>query len=450
MDGIINRTSSINNHPLNRGLVADFGRIGTITQAKGWNAAANSSHMTIGSGCTTSLLGPTGSAMKFSSSSLTVPASVFAKINGVGKIAIALWIRPTSFGSYKSVFDTTNRHASFYIDSATGLYVAFGGSAVGATSSVNFTLNEWQHVIVTYDGFNVSIYRNGFRVATAALGLLAFTDSLLFGTNPSGGGSNYQGHQSGWRVYSRYFNQGAAAALYQQARVGYRDLYSRLRTPDGPATTVSDTLTAQHGVYSLSGQDASLTYTPAGSYTITPEHGVFAMSGQSAVLDYAPASSYSLQANAGMYALSGQDAILTYNDGVSDPTTSCYVGRYTRGEKVCLSLVCSDLPDACPTVDFWRNGTTNVATDAMPQADGNVFILNKYLSSSFLDGSYIAVISYSIDGNESVHIRYFEVIGGSGVGHVINLHELRRPLGRAVVTHNQDGSFKIGYNPRVE
>jgi len=449
MDGIINKTSMINSHPLNRGLVAEYGRINTINQARGRNAVTNSSHMVVGSGCTTSLLGPTGSAIKFSSSSLTIPPSVFAKINGIGKITIALWIRPTAFGSYKSVFDTANRHASFYINSATGLYVGFGGSSVGATSSVNFTTDEWQYVIVSYNGFDISIYRNGFRVATAALGLTVFTDSLLFGTNPSTGGSNYQGHQAGWRIYSRYFNAGDAAALYQQAKIGYRDLYRRLRTPDAPAVTVSTTLTAQHGVFALSGQDAGLAYTPAGSYTLTAEHGVFPLAGEDAVLDYTPVSSYSLQASPGVFSLSGQSADLTYDAGVSDKPTSCYVGRYTRGQKVCLGVITSELPDACPTVDFWLNGTTKVASVPMPQAKDTVFIMNKFLSSAFIDGSYIAVISYSIDGNDSTHLRYFEVAGGSGVGHVINLHELRRPLGRAVVTHNQDGSFKIGYNPRT-
>lgn len=476
MPGPINLSSPINqNHPLNRGLVSCHGMIPYSFTRGRIRDQFNRNNMTADSGCSLSMTGPIERSIKFSTGTLTVPSTVFTRINGNGKISLGLWIKPSAFGTYKSIYDTTNRHASFFINAATDIYTGFGGTAGGITSTISFTTDEWQYLMVCYDGFNVAVYRNGRLAGTRTLGNTVFTDSLVFGTNPSGGGSNFQGWQAGWRIWSRSFNANQAYALYKQAKIGFRDMYNYLAPRQVDYNPPAFTLTCDYGDYTLGGQDATLTYNVFGitadygafslggqdatlTYsTITADYGPFALSGQDATLTYTPVVNSSITADYGSYMLNGVSITLVPPSSVySDDMTSSYLGRYRRGQELSLLVTPSDLPTACPIVDYWLEGTTKVLAVQLPLVKGDGFIagslfaFQQYLGNAFLDGHYIATVRYIVGYQTTVHYRYFEVIGGSGAGHVINLHELRRPLGRAVVTHSQDGSVKIGYNPRVE
>lgn len=237
---LLNHSSPLNRrHTLNKGIVASIGMLPfTVSQAR-LRSQTEFNHMTVGSGMTIR-----GQVAAFSSSALTIPSTVHAKINGIGKISIGLWIYPTSFGTYKCVFDSTNRHTSFFMNTGTDLYVGFGGTAGGLTGTIAFTLNEWQYCLVTYDGTTVNVYRNGVLTATRSLGNVVFTDPILFGTNPSTGGSNYQGLQSTWRVWSVTLNAKQARELYAQAKVNFKSMYNwfdiNLRESD-PVVVAEDT-----------------------------------------------------------------------------------------------------------------------------------------------------------------------------------------------------------------
>lgn len=455
MSGVLDLSHPINtSHPLNKGLVFSADMLPYSYNQKRIRDQFNRSNMTVGSGASLSMLGPTGRSVKFSSSALTVPSSVFARINGKGKITIALWINPANFGSYRSVYDTTNRHASFFMNSATDLYIGWGGSAIGASSSVSFVANEWQYLMVTYDNFNVKVYRNGKLVATTALGNTVFTDNLIFGTNPSTGGSNYQGAQSSWRVWARTLNANDAMAMYQQAKIAFRDLYNYIPTvADTDASPAVYTLTAGTGMFTFGGQTVDLTYVPANTYTLTAGMGSFALGGQAVDLTYTPANTYVLTAGMGSFALSGQ-AVTLFHDaiGISDPSQQLYLGRFRRGQKLSITMFPSQLTDECPIVDFWLEGTDKITSVKLPLTNKRApcFAVDVFLSSGFPDGHYVAVIRYEITGSPSQHYQYFQVTGGDAVGHVVGVHEIRRPLGRAVIMHRDDGNVAMAYKPRVE
>lgn len=131
-------------------------------------------------------------------------------------------------------------------------------------------------------------------------------------------------------------------------------------------------------------------------------------------------------------------------------TSSGFIGRFQRGGNLALTIIPADTPAACPIVDYWHLGTTKVLSVRMPPADDNVFALKQFIGPQFVDGTYVASVRYDVDGVRSQHFYYFEVIGGEPKGVVVGIHELRRPLGRAVVTLNENGTANIGYNPRLE
>jgi hypothetical protein len=78
-------------------------------------------------------------------------------------------------------------------------------------------------------------------------------------------------------------------------------------------------LGANGGSYSYTGQDATLTYTPVGSYSLTAEAATYSYSGGNASLVYGRV----LQALGGTYSYTGADAGLTYAPDVVDYTLTC-------------------------------------------------------------------------------------------------------------------------------
>ena len=125
-----------------------------------------------------------------------------------------------------------------------------------------------------------------------------------------------------------------------------------------------------------------------------------------------------------------------------------YLGKVARGQYFNLTLTTTELPDATPTVTFWREGSTSVETLTMPYIKGKTFALRKMAGSSYTDGAYAAVMVYTIDAVNYTAISYFQVQGGDGSPPIVSVTEIDRSLGRAVVTQDEDGTMMIGYRPR--
>lgn len=75
----------------------------------------------------------------------------------------------------------------------------------------------------------------------------------------------------------------------------------------------SYTLAADGGAYTYSGNDATLTYTPAGAFTLTADGGAYSYSGNNATLIYTPSGAFVLQADGGVYTYSGNNANLLFS-----------------------------------------------------------------------------------------------------------------------------------------
>ncbi len=136
---------------------------------------------------------------------------------------------------------------------------------------------------------------------------------------------------------------------------------------------------------------------------------------------------------------------------ILDIGTNAWIGRYRRGERLPLAFATALTPGECPTVDFWHECTTKVKTIQLPSHDAlhKLFAKNQFLDSSFVDGHYVATVRYTLIGAPNYSFRTFEVIGGDPSGAAIAITEMRRPLGRAIITQREDGRIAMGYNPRV-
>lgn len=130
---------------------------------------------------------------------------------------------------------------------------------------------------------------------------------------------------------------------------------------------------------------------------------------------------------------------------------STYIGRHRRGQRVSLLLWVPIEPDATPQVKVYGSSGTLVKTLRIPRKSANFFAIDHFLDDDYVDDVYVATIRYDVSTvRQPQQFRYFQVVGGSAKGCAIAIHELRRPLGRAVITLNENGTVNMGYNPRVE
>lgn len=211
-----------------------------------------------------------------------------------------------------------------------------------AASAANYTQNVWQRYVLTWaNGGATTLYRNG--VALAANGGTTTTSDIgqAFRIGQQGHQLTYfTGGMADFVIASRAWSPAEVAADYRRALQGHPDLLhnSSVRrrglvyalAPVADATVESYTLTAEPGSYSVSGVDATLTYSgsggggltlaaEAGSYALTgtaadllhgrvvvPDAGSYALTGSAAAL----LKTSLLTAEAGTYAVTGTDADL--------------------------------------------------------------------------------------------------------------------------------------------
>ncbi len=156
---------------------------------------------------------------------LTGSSSILGDCNAAGGLTVNLWIKPTSFGGYRSVMDCaidaffTGRRLSFFIDSSTIGYWTSRGSGASTdtplTFSTGFTTGAWQMLTITIDGTTANIYRNASIVATIASGVdVPSAAPFTLGDNPSSGGSRYDGAYDEGAVWKRVLSTGDITNLY--------------------------------------------------------------------------------------------------------------------------------------------------------------------------------------------------------------------------------------------
>lgn len=136
-----------------------------------------------------------------------------------GDFTIACWIYPDAFTSFNAVFDKNGQFArelALFINSASdGFYGVGDAGGQSLTFSPTWTTGAWQHLAWRRSGLVNTFYRNGTQCATdtpvSQTGV--FTNPLVIGTNPSGGGSAWDGKQAEYGLWSTALGVDEIAAL---------------------------------------------------------------------------------------------------------------------------------------------------------------------------------------------------------------------------------------------
>ena len=100
-----------------------------------------------------------------------------------------------------NIYLNGNTNQTLYL--ATERFQSGTGNAIGQTFSDASLLNIWHHVVATYDGTTLRLYRNGEQLnsATSTGNITNTSQTLEIGKR--GGGSYYNGRLTGQKIYNR-------------------------------------------------------------------------------------------------------------------------------------------------------------------------------------------------------------------------------------------------------
>jgi hypothetical protein len=142
---------------------------------------------------------------------ISAPRSNVNNAFGTGNFTVELWVYPTAFASYKSIYGNSNGitatgwHCGL---NASGNVFIYSNSAFKVTSSNTLTLNAWNNVAIVRNGSTVTIYIGGTSGGTWTLTTETFTDGYCFlGVTPGLTSEFYSGYMDDIRItkgYARY------------------------------------------------------------------------------------------------------------------------------------------------------------------------------------------------------------------------------------------------------
>lgn len=219
-----------------------------------YDRSGSGNHGTLTNG-PTKTVGKLGQGLNFDVVDDYVNAGSSASLDNLPAVTASLWIKPNSFGEGNTFGKLIGKDGSITAG-AWQLSLLNGASCISAgtpTQTASFffaqagaagnhrlsrcsadnsiTLNEWQHIAVTWDGATtganntgVRLYKNGVEVSyttTSAAGVDSLGSDasldLIIGNRPAGD-RTFDGKIDEVRLYNRVLSPDEIAALYNQSR----------------------------------------------------------------------------------------------------------------------------------------------------------------------------------------------------------------------------------------
>lgn len=139
-----------------------------------------------------------------------------------------MWVKPVSVNNVNFPIllnkgTVNNSYLMFVGETALDGHPAFrvvatGGSLDAAFEGRALDVNVWSHLVGTWDGTTIRLYRNGVQVAQKAFsgaGLQTDTGVLSLGNSSSGGGNQYQGTLDDVRIFNRALTPAEVLRMYK-------------------------------------------------------------------------------------------------------------------------------------------------------------------------------------------------------------------------------------------
>jgi hypothetical protein len=131
--------------------------------------------------------GSTNTAVGFNGTTANVKVASATSLNPT-RVSVEAWVKPTSVTGTHVILDKEGEYLLQTVGSTLVARVWQGTSYVEATSPATaIVLSRWQHVVMTFDGQTLSVYRNGVLIASRAATqtLPSTTNPLYFASTPT-------------------------------------------------------------------------------------------------------------------------------------------------------------------------------------------------------------------------------------------------------------------------
>jgi hypothetical protein len=186
---------------------------------------------------------------------------------GTNPFTWSVWLNPADITTNQyaiGVYNSANNHQyHIKLQSSNFVLTAYNGATYSFSTSAN--INEWAHLVLTYDGTGIEAYKNGVSLGAkqnfSALSL-GGKQTLLGGVQNTGDSVQqlfYNGKIDQVRIYSSALSSGDVTNLYNESSVPTSTLVAHYKL-DGNAEDVLDT---------YDGTETSITYS-TGVYGGTP------------------------------------------------------------------------------------------------------------------------------------------------------------------------------------
>lgn len=195
-------------------------------------------------GASGALANNSNTAVELNGTGGRVSAPSLPALNLTSQVSIEAWVNPDSLAGTRWIVNKGTFYY-LYIDNGTTYFGIHNGTYTYLTTTT-VTTGAWQHLVGTYDGSSLVLYRNGVVVAQApASGAISSTTEPLFIGAFSTGGSFFDGRIDETAVYGSGLTAAQALAHYQRGN------------STRPAVTV--TFPAFGGIYSATSWNGGCT-----------------------------------------------------------------------------------------------------------------------------------------------------------------------------------------------
>ena len=203
-------------------------------------------------------------------------------LNNIQSVTVSAWIKPIfiASGSYATIFSHGTSNGAdlrVILRESNGKYrIDITDRSFNADTSVDYTLNEWQHIVLTSVSGDTDFYLNGVKTdISSGTGTIVSNDNWYFGTRLSSGtpGLFYNGTIDDVMIFNRSLSAVEIQGLYankssEYLQVNYTSLVDGVHTfkaySQDMAGNVNDSLEMRTVTTDLPAPNFTITYPTQG------------------------------------------------------------------------------------------------------------------------------------------------------------------------------------------
>ena len=213
--------------------------------------------------------GIAGHALSFDGTDDSVDVLSSISLNLANIFTLSAWVNPTAtFTDFRSILV---KNYKYFLYSSVAGYCGDGSPLGGFAEITNNTvchlpplpMNSWTHLAVTSDGSTLTLYRNGFAVATspATETLLPANGSLQIGASQFG--EHFQGLIDEIQIYNKALSAAEIQTIYKQLAVNLPFDYA-VSTSGNKSVTAGSSITNFISTSLVSGVSQAVSFSVSG------------------------------------------------------------------------------------------------------------------------------------------------------------------------------------------